>query len=120
MHIKRADDVPSVATPHGELIHELIGKSIGGGINHSIAKITLPTGKASRKHYHPIAEESYYILSGTGAVKMDDDRTEVHSGDAIAIPKAVVHQIFNTGGTPLVFLAICAPPWTPDNSVYLD
>jgi mannose-6-phosphate isomerase-like protein (cupin superfamily) len=122
MHIKRSDNMPGFITPHGETIHELIGHTGGGSQQHSIAQITLRPGKASLKHYHPIAEESYYILAGRGQVLLDETWTDVTAGDTILIPSNVVHQIRNTSQSQesLVFLAVCLPAWTPDNSVYLD
>jgi len=122
MHIKSTDDVPAFANPHGEVIYELIGNVAGGSKVHSLAQITLLPGKASRKHYHPEAEESYYILAGSGRIEMDGEKRDVSAGDAVMIPPEVVHQIFNTGAGQenLVFVAVCVPAWTADNSVYLD
>ncbi|MBZ0299613.1 MAG: cupin domain-containing protein, partial [Anaerolineae bacterium] len=87
---------------------------------HSLAHITLPPGKASLRHYHPVVEESYFILSGQGRIVVDGEQQRVASGDAIAIPVSTVHQIVNDGAEDLVFLAVCAPPWTPDCSVFVD
>jgi len=121
MHILRSDNVPAFASPHGEVVYELIGNKAGGSTRHSLAQIVLPPGKASRKHYHPEAEESYYILSGHGKVIIDDVSQDLTGGDAIMVPTGAVHQIFNTSGNELlIFLAVCEPAWTPDNSVYLD
>ncbi|MEM6528030.1 MAG: cupin domain-containing protein [Chloroflexota bacterium] len=122
MHIKRSDTVPSFASPHGELVFELIGERMGAVNSHSVAQIVLPYGKASRKHYHPEAEESYYVLAGRGRVVLDGEEQKVMAGDTVWIPPGVVHQIFNTGHQQenLIFLAVCIPAWTPDNSVFLD
>jgi mannose-6-phosphate isomerase-like protein (cupin superfamily) len=120
-HIKNSDNVPALATPHGEVINELIGRTAGGSVAHSLAQITILPGRASRKHYHRQAEESYYILAGRGDVELDGERHKVQAGDAIMIPAGMVHQIFNpTTNEHLVFLAVCLPAWTPDNSVFLD
>lgn len=122
MHIKRSDDVPAFASPHGEVVYELIGHKGGGSANHSLAQIALPPGKSSLKHYHPQAEESYYILAGRGHIILDDERQQVTAGDAFMIPPNVVHQIVNDSSSneTLIFLAVCLPAWTPDNSVYVD
>lgn len=122
MHIKNSDSVPAFAQPHGEVVCELIGKRTGDIASHSVAQIVIQPGKASRKHYHPSADESYYILAGQGRVTLDNQTQRVAAGDAIMIPAGAVHQIFNTNNTgeSLIFLAVCVPAWTPDNSVYLD
>jgi mannose-6-phosphate isomerase-like protein (cupin superfamily) len=120
MHTKNAKSVEPLRSKHGEVVHELIGNSAGGTATYSLAEIVIPPGKASLKHYHPVAEESYYILSGTGRMEMDDDTVTLTAGDSVAILPEQVHQIFNAGETDLVLLALCVPAWTPDNSIYLD
>lgn len=122
MHIKNTDDVPAFASAHGEVVYELIGHKAGGSTQHSLAQITILPGKASLKHYHPEAEESYYILAGRGRIEIDGETREVSAGDAVLIPPDVTHQIFNASQSNenLVFLAVCLPAWTPDNSVYVD
>lgn len=122
MHIQRSDNVPAFASPSGEVIHELIGEKAGDISGHSVAQITLPPGKSAQKHYHPVAEESYYILAGRGRVTIDDETREITAGDTIYIPPKAVHTIKNhtAGQENLIFLAVCIPAWTPDNSVYVD
>ena len=120
MHIRNAQSLEGIASPHGETVYELAGASAGGSAQHSVALITLAEGKASRKHYHPRAEESYIILEGAARVTVGDESAELRAGDCVVIPPEQVHQIANSGATTLRFLAICVPPWTPDNSVYVD
>lgn len=120
MEIRRADQLPGLSSPHGEVVFELCGAAVGNSQAHSLAQVVLPPGKASRKHLHPVAEESYYILAGTGHLLLGDETALLHPGDCVVIPPQCVHQITNHGTTELVLLAVCAPAWTPDNSVYLD
>ncbi|MFZ4813666.1 MAG: cupin domain-containing protein [Phototrophicaceae bacterium] len=122
MHIKRSDDVPSFAQAHGEVVAELIGVKMGNTSRHSLAQITLPFGKSSRPHYHPEAEESFYILAGHGQIVMNGETQPIHAGDSILIPAGVTHHILNDSSTRehLIFLAVCVPAWTPDNSIYLE
>lgn len=120
MHIRNTDEITPFSTPHGEIVREYMGVAAGGTQQHSLAHITLPPGKASLKHYHPVVEESYFILSGQGRMMIDGKERMLCAGDGIAIPPNAVHQIFNDSSMNLEFLAICAPPWTPDCSVFLD
>ena len=101
--------------PTGEMVYPLYYAP-----RHSIAHIVIPPGASSRNHYHPVAEETYYILNGCGRLVIDDQTTFVQPGDSILIEPNEQHQIFCEGDATLEFLAICAPPWEPTNSVYLD
>ncbi len=120
MHVRNAKAMPGITSPHGETVYELCGTSAGGAAQHSVALITLAAGKASRKHYHPQAEESYTILSGAARVTVGQESAELGEGDCVVIPPLKVHQITNIGAGELRFLAVCVPPWTPNNSVYVD
>jgi mannose-6-phosphate isomerase-like protein (cupin superfamily) len=122
MHTHSIDDVSPITTPHGELIRELIGRTATEGPTprHSVAHITLPPGKSSLLHYHPEAEESYYILSGQAQVLVGEEEVVVVAGKAVLIPAPQSHKITNIGSDDLVFLAVCVPAWEPDNSVFLE
>jgi mannose-6-phosphate isomerase-like protein (cupin superfamily) len=120
MHIRNAKQVRALHSEHGEIVYELVGAAAGGTNTHSLAEIVLPPGRASLKHYHPTAEESYYILSGIARLVVDGESTVLGPGDGVVILPDQVHQILNDGDADLIFLAVCVPAWTPDNSVYLD
>lgn len=120
VHIRQKSDCKPFASDHGEIVYELMGNAAGGSCQHSLAHIEIPPGKSSLKHFHPVAEESYYILSGTAWITLDDKTYTLKPGQSIAIPPQSTHQIGNNGEEQLTFLAICAPGWTPDNSVFLE
>jgi mannose-6-phosphate isomerase-like protein (cupin superfamily) len=119
MHIKNIAEMMPFESAHGEVVYEYMGETAGGAVQHSLAQIVLPPNTSSLKHYHPTTEESYYILAGTGRIILDDESRTVSAGDAVAIPVNAVHQILNDTEENLVFLAVCAPPWTPDCSVFV-
>jgi mannose-6-phosphate isomerase-like protein (cupin superfamily) len=122
MHTRSIDDISPITTPHGELIRELIGRTATEGSvpRHSVAYIVLPPGKSSLLHYHPEAEESYYILSGWARVLIGEEEVVMAAGTAVLIPAPQPHKITNIGSEDLTFLAICVPAWEPDNSVFLE
>ena len=122
MHIaKVTPEIEPTITPTGEIIHELIGLySEPKNPRHGVAQITLPPGKGAAKHYHPKAEESYYMMSGTAQMILGEEQSVLSSGDAILIPTGVPHKIWNETEQDVVFLAICLPSWDSDCSVYLE
>ncbi|MEK7130544.1 MAG: cupin domain-containing protein [Patescibacteria group bacterium] len=123
MIITRKDRIkkPSI-NPTGEQIYEMIGrpKYLGGATKHSFGHVVIPPKCSSRLHYHPEAEETYYILKGKGKMLIDGKEHFVHSGDAIFIRPSEKHQIFTEGNKDLEFIVICAPSWEPTNSVFVD
>ena len=120
MHVKNITDAKPLVAKHGEIVRETIGNAAGGTQTYSLAQIVLPPGKHSLKHYHPVAEEAYHILTGTGRLVTDGKTRILSPGDSAAMLPGQVHQIFNDTNEDLVFIAVCVPAWTPDNSVYLD
>lgn len=61
-------------------------------------------------HTHDVAEQIYYVVSGTGMVQVEDQKTLVHPGYTLFFPPGVVHGIENTGDEDLVFFVVSAPP----------
>lgn len=108
--------------PTGERIYELIGKSgnLGGAIKHSVGYVVISKRGSSLLHYHPEAEETYYIMKGKGKMIVDGKEYFVNVGDAIFIQPNEQHQIFSAGKESLEFIVICAPPWESNNSIFLD
>lgn len=121
MNIVKKNDVSPIESKHGEIIYELIGRAGGETTErHSIAHVVIPPGKSSRVHFHPEAEESYYMISGQARFVLDGESTIIGPGHTVLIPPNKSHQIINIGSEDLEFLAICVPAWEPANSIYLD
>lgn len=121
MHISRKSDVPEkLYTPDGEIIQEILGLAAGGAESHSLAKITLPPGNGSARHFHKKSEESYLILSGIASLEIDDQKFTLSAGEAVLIEANEIHQISNKDDQDLIFLAVCVPAWHPDDSFDVD
>src|SRR5215210_3411191 len=88
---------PAFITKDGSEIRELLAHRNSAIRNQSLAEARLLAGASTTPHYHPRAEEIYYILEGRGLMKLGSDRQDVRVGDAIAIPAGQTHQITNTG-----------------------
>ena len=117
MHISRKSSYPEkLLIPDGEIIQEILGLSAGGIEGHSLAKITIPPGNASARHFHKKSEESYLILSGIASLEIDDRAITLSEGEAVLIEPNEIHQITNKDDQDLVFLAVCVPAWHPDDS----
>ncbi len=112
----REQTVPFI-TADGSTIRELLNAGNSQLQNGSLAEATLAPGQSTAAHFHPHAEEIYFILRGIGSLTIEGQRREVGVGDAIAIPHGQAHQICNSGVQDLVFLCICAPAYSHQDTV---
>ena len=60
-------------------------------------------------HLHKQVENVYYVLSGTGVIRIDGTEYRVAPGDAVFIPPGVPHSASNVGESELRLLEIYAP-----------
>ena len=117
MDIVNIDQAPAFTTLDGSEIRELLAHRNSSIRNQSLAEARLSAGAGTTPHYHPRTEEIYYILAGSGHMRIGDETRAVGPGDAIAIPPGAVHQITNTGQDGLKFLCCCAPGYEHEDTV---
>lgn len=120
MEIIARDTCRPFTTEDGSEIRELMARRNSAIRNQSLAEATLGPGQSTRPHYHPRAEEIYYILRGQGWMHIEGKEQAVGPGDAIAIPAGKRHQISQRGSESLVFLCCCAPGYEPDDVVFSE
>jgi uncharacterized cupin superfamily protein len=68
-----------------------------------------PGRRAFPLHCHRVNEEMFFILEGSGEVRIGPDTYPVRKGDVIACPPGgpdTAHQIINTGNVELRYLAV--------------
>ena len=70
----------------------------------------VPPGKRGfPRHNHHVNEEMFFIIEGTGEVRIGDAVYPIRRGDIVACPpggKDTAHQIINTGQIELKYLAV--------------
>lgn len=121
MYKYSSHNVMRIDSEHGETVYELIGPNAGDPAKrHSLAYVEILPGKSSLLHYHPDAEESYYILEGQAEIIIDDEQETIEAGESVLIPSPKKHKIINNGNEPLKFIAVCVPAWEPTNSIFLE
>lgn len=69
----------------------------------SLAKLQ-PT-LSYQRHNHEDHEEVYYIIHGTGKIRIGSESARFKDGDVIYIPEKSVHSITNDGSDMVEFLA---------------
>src|SRR5437763_14242675 len=97
MEVTNLDNAPAFITIDGSEIRELLAHRNSAIRNQSLAEARLPVGESTQEHFHPQAEEIYYITHGTGRIRIEGETRDVKPGDAIAIPPGKKHKLLNTG-----------------------
>ena len=67
-------------------------------------------GLTSKAHKHDKEEHAFYIISGTGIIRIEDEPIEVAEGDAVFVPPGKMHEVSSTGDEILKYIVIYAPP----------
>jgi mannose-6-phosphate isomerase-like protein (cupin superfamily) len=117
MDVKSLNLVPAFITKDGSEIRELLAHRNSCIRNQSLAEARLAIGASTQEHYHPRAEEIYYITHGVGRLRIDGKASDVKAGDAIAIPPGKKHKLWNTGNQELRLLCCCAPAYEDSDTV---
>jgi uncharacterized cupin superfamily protein len=83
----------------------------------------VPPGKrAFPFHNHRVNEEMFFVLKGTGEVRIGKNKHPIRPGDIIACPAGdseTAHQIINTGTEELRYLAV-STKLSPEIAEYPD
>ena len=111
MDVKNLNEVAPFITKDGSEIRELLAHRNSAIRNQSLAEARLPAGGATQEHFHPRAEEIYFITHGAGKIRIENETRDVRTGDAVAIPPGKRHKLWNTGTGTLHLLCCCAPAY---------
>jgi mannose-6-phosphate isomerase-like protein (cupin superfamily) len=80
-------------------------------VPYSLAHASLRPGEESLRHRLKTSSEVYYILSGTGRMKINEEEEEIRAGQAIYVSPSHWQSLKNIGATDLCFLCIVHPQW---------
>jgi mannose-6-phosphate isomerase-like protein (cupin superfamily) len=75
-----------------------------------LAIARLAPGKEIEAHVDPM-EEIYFVLSGSGEMRVDEEVRQVGPGDTTWIPVGSAHSLLNSGQEDCVILVIASPAW---------
>lgn len=111
------DQARPYMTRDGSLIRELFHPARDGGGRMSLAEAVLPSGRATVPHSHPTSEELYHVLRGRGRMALGRKEFDLAPGDTVRIAAGEVHHVVNSGEEDLVFLCLCHPPYSHQDTV---
>jgi mannose-6-phosphate isomerase-like protein (cupin superfamily) len=89
------------------------GFRVSLGDTHSqAAQMTLSPGETEGgpENRHRGADQWLFVVSGTGAAIVNEERIELREGTLVLIQRGDFHEIRNTGEGPLRTLNIYVPP----------
>ena len=69
----------------------------------------LEPGQAQAGHRHAVGDKLYYVLSGTGRIRVDGEERAVAPGDLVCAPAGSDHAVENPGPERLALLVVMAP-----------
>ncbi len=75
-----------------------------------LAIASLKPGKEIEAHVDPM-EEIYFVLSGSGEMRVDGEARAVKPGDAVWIPTGASHALLNDGQEECIVLVVASPVW---------
>ena len=81
-------------------IRPLIGEKDGAAAEVHHLEIT-----DAKLHYHERTDELYYIIDGSGRMRLDDEEIELRSGVVVYVPRGVKHKAWGQ----LKVLVVCMP-----------
>jgi mannose-6-phosphate isomerase-like protein (cupin superfamily) len=83
------------------------------------ATVAVQSGNV-KKHMHPNTNEIQYIIEGSGAMWLGNERKEFKPGTLIIIPKGTAHAGTIVTNGPVKALVVKIPPQGPTDTVFLD
>ena len=107
--IKHAD-LPTTSNP--EMNTKLL-------VNTDNATLQVQSGNVA-KHIHPKTDEIQYIIEGSGAMWLGNERKDFKPGTLIIIPKGTAHGGTIVASGPVKALAIKIPKQPPDDTVFVN
>jgi len=69
----------------------------------------LEPGQEQAGHRHAVGDKLYYVLSGTGRIRVGSEERAVRPGDLACAPAGDEHAVRNPGPERLVLLVVMAP-----------
>jgi len=66
-------------------------------------------GQEQAGHRHAVGDKLYYVLDGTGRIRVGAEERDVRAGDLVCAPAGEEHAVRNPGPGRLMLLVVMAP-----------
>lgn len=107
--VRHRDETDPIDCPFGQVQRVVTGGD-GGVSNVHVVSVTkgLP-------HRHEAYDETYFVLRGTGTIRIAEDPRPLRPGSVAVIPAGVVHSLDADPGETLEFVIFGTPPLPLDD-----
>jgi quercetin dioxygenase-like cupin family protein len=102
------DIVKAAATDTFENPHRVAARMLHRTEHVQVVQIELAPGEGLKRHTTPV-DVFFYVLEGTGAVEVGEERADVAADDLVHSPAGIPHRLENGGSTPFRFLVVKTP-----------
>jgi len=82
----------------------------------SVIQERVPPGAGEIKHFHSLARQFFYILSGSATLVFEAYEVVLHAGEALEVPPGVQHRFANNSTSAVEFLVISSPTTVGDRT----
>ena len=79
------------------------------GDDVSVIQELVPPGAAEVNHMHNKSRQFFYILNGSGTMRIGKETINLNAGEGIEIPPGTPHQFRNDSNADVSFLVISVP-----------
>ena len=101
--------------PHARTVKHLAAPWTFGTRNIWMGISIVKPNNSSNLHAHDNMEEIFYVVSGCGWIRIDDEEEAIEPGCCIYIPTGAAHQLINTGNEILEVVAAASPPFSQES-----
>lgn len=98
---------PVYRSPIDQLRFLITGEQTGGAF--FMAELSVPPGCGNPPHIHTREDETFYLQQGTLTVQVGGKTVTASAGDAVCLPKGVVHCFQNNGNVDVKAVVVAVP-----------
>ncbi|NOR32677.1 MAG: cupin domain-containing protein [Sulfitobacter sp.] len=88
------------------------------GQNIQLVLMSLQPGEDIGEEVHEDRDQFFRFEQGTGEVRIDGVANQVSADDGVIVPAGALHNVVNTGPTPLRLYTIYGPPEHLDGTIH--
>lgn len=101
--VRHIEEVEPIDCPYGTVRRIVTGGEGNGNVH--VVRVT-----AGGEHYHLAYDETYFFLSGSGTLRVEETVVPVSPGSVAVIPSGLVHSLLSDSEQPLEFIIFGTPP----------